>query len=105
MNRDKITFKAILETRGRKTEKTHRVELLVVRYNEKLYFSRRNANSDWLKNAIENPDVTVSFDGQSFSGKAKLVTDISLNKKICQLKYDDEKRANEERVVLEVYCN
>jgi len=45
-------FKAILETKGRKTGENHRVELLVVRYNEKAYFSRRNANSDWLKIAI-----------------------------------------------------
>ena len=102
MNRDEITFKAILETKGRKTEKTHRVELLVVRYNEKLYFSRRNANSDWLKNAIENPDVRVDINGQNFVGKASLVEDDSLCKKISQLKYRDEKRANEHRIVLEV---
>ena len=78
MNRDEITFKAILETKGRKTEKTHRVELLVVRYNKKLYLSRRNANSDWLKNAIENPDVRVEINGQNFVGKASLVEDLSL---------------------------
>ena len=102
MNGDEITFKAILETRGRKTEKTHRVELLVVRYNEKLYFSRRNANSDWLKNAIKNPDVRVGINGQNFVGKASLVEDDSLCKKISQLKYRDEKRANEHRIVLEV---
>ena len=102
MNKDKITFKAILETKGRKTEKTHRVELLVVRYNEKLYFSRRNANSDWLKNAIKNPDVRVEINGQNFVGKASLVKDDSLCKKISQLKYEDEKRANEHRVVLEI---
>ena len=102
MNRDEITFKAILETRGRKTEKTHRVELLVVRYNEKLYFSRRNANSDWLKNAIENPDVRVEINDQNFVGKASLVEDDSLCKKISKLKYRDEKRANEHRIVLEV---
>ena len=102
MNGDEITFKAILETRGRKTEKTHRVELLVVRYNEKLYFSRRNANSDWLKNAIENPDVRVEINGQNFVGKASLVEDDSLCKKISKLKYRDEKRANEHRIVLEV---
>ena len=102
MNRDEITFKAILETKGRKTEKTHQVELLVVRYNEKLYFSRRNANSDWLKNAIENPDVRVEINGQNFVGKASLVEDDSLCKKISQLKYRDEKRANEHRIVLEV---
>ena len=102
MNGDEITFKAILETRGRKTEKTHRVELLVVRYNEKLYFSRRNANSDWLKNAIENPSVRVEIGDESFTGKAALVRDDLLCKKISQLKYDDEKRASEPRVVLEV---
>ena len=102
MNRDEITFKAILETKGRKTEKTHQVELLVVRYNEKLYFSRRNANSDWLKNAIENPDVRVEINGQNFVGKASLVEDDSLCKKISKLKYKDEKRANEHRIVLEV---
>ena len=102
MNRDEITFKAILETKGRKTEKTHQVELLVVRYNEKLYFSRRNANSDWLKNAIKNPDVRVEINGQNFVGKASLVENDSLCKKISQLKYEDEKRANEHRIVLEV---
>ena len=102
MSRDEITFKAILETKGRKTEKTHQVELLVVRYNEKLYFSRRNANSDWLKNAIKNPDVRVEINGQYFVGKASLVKDDSLCKKISQLKYEDEKRANEHRIVLEV---
>ena len=100
-----MAFKAFLETKGRKTGKIHKVELLVVQYDNKFYFSRRNPNGDWLKNAIENPDVTVSFDGQTFPGKAKLVIDVSLNKKICQLKYEDEKRANEERVVLEVDCN
>jgi hypothetical protein len=100
-----MAFKAFLETKGRKTGKTHKVELLVVQYNNKFYFSRRNPNGDWLKNAIENPDVTVSFDGQTFAGKANLVTDILLNKKICQLKYEDEKRSNEERIVLEVNCN
>ena len=100
-----MAFKAYLETKGRKTGKIHKVELLVVQYNNKFYFSRRNPNGDWLKNAIENHNVTVSFDGQTFAGKAKLVTNISLNKKICHLKYEDEKRTSEERIVLEVDCS
>ena len=99
-----MAFKAFLETKGRKTGKIHKVELLVVQYDNKFYFSRRNPNGDWLKNAIDNPDVIVSIGGQTFAGKAKLVTDVSLNKKICQLKYEDEKRASEERIVLEVDC-
>jgi len=105
MNDNETKFKAILETKGRETGKAHRVELLAVKYNGKLYFSRRNTNSDWLRNAQKNPDVRIEFGGQSFVGKASLVNDISLCKKISQLKYDDEKRANEPRVVLEVDYN
>ena len=95
-------FKAMLETKGRKTGKIYKTELLVVRYNNKFYFSRRNPNSDWLKNAIENPSVRVEIGDESFTGKAALVRDDLLCKKISQLKYDDEKRASEPRVVLEV---
>ena len=105
MNDNETQFKAILETKGRETGKAHRVELLAVKYNGKLYFSRRNTNSDWLKNAQKNPDVRIEFGGQSFVGRASLVKDISLCKKISQLKYEDEKRANEPRVVLEVDYN
>ena len=102
MKNSEIRFKAILETKGRKTGENHRVELLVVRYNGKVYFSRRNANSDWLKNAIENSSVRVEIGDEIFTGKAALVRDYLLCKKISQLKYDDEKRAGEPRVVLEV---
>jgi len=49
--------------------------------------------------------VKIEFDGQSFAGRASLVSDDSLCKKISKLKYDDEKRANEPRVVLEVDYN
>ena len=98
-------FKAMLETKGRKTGKIYKTELLVVRYNNKFYFSRRNPNSDWLKNAIKNSDVKILIDGKTFAGKANLVKDDSLSKKISQLKYKDEKRANEARIVLEVDCS
>jgi len=105
MNDNETKFKAILETKGRGTGKAHQVWLLAVKYNGKLYFSRRNTNSDWLRNAQKNPDVRIEFGGQSFVGKASFVNDISLCKKISQLKYEDEKRANESRVVLEVDYN
>ena len=105
MNDNETKFKAILETKGRETGKAHQVWLLAVKYNGKLYFSRRNTNSDWLRNAQKNPDVRIEFGGQSFVGKASLVNNISLCKKISQLKYEDEKRANESRVVLEVDYN
>ena len=95
------TFYAILITTGRKSGKEHAVELKAVFHNGKFYFSRRNPNSDWLKNAITNPLVKVKFDDETFSGTALLVSDEELARKISQMKYSDN-RAEESRIVLEV---
>ncbi len=96
-----VTFKAILITNGRKTGKEHAVELKAVFYDNKFYFSRRNSQSDWLKNALVKPQIKIQYNGMIFSGIASLVTDENLAKKISQLKYSD-KRSQESRVVLEV---
>ncbi|HSB57382.1 MAG TPA: nitroreductase/quinone reductase family protein [Nitrosopumilaceae archaeon] len=98
---DGQVFKAMLITKGRKTGKSHGVELRAVYYNKTVFFSRRNPNSDWLRNAIANQDVTVEYDNESHAGKASLVMDEDLTRKISQLKYSD-KRSEEARVVLEV---
>ena len=57
-----LTFKTILKTKGRKTGKEHTVWVKAVTYNDMIYFSRRNPNSDWLKNALANPQVKVKID-------------------------------------------
>ena len=97
-----LTFKALLTTMGRKTGKEHSVWAKAVTYNNMIYFSRRNPNSDWLKNAIANPTVKVEFNGKKFSGSAKLVDDDNLARKISSLKYTDKARQEESRIVLEV---
>ena len=97
-----LTFKALLTTMGRKTGKEHSVWAKAVTYNDMIYFSRRNPNSDWLKNAIANPTVKVEFNGEKFSGSAKLVDDDDLARKISSLKYTDQARQEESRIVLEV---
>lgn len=94
-------FYAILVTTGRKSGKEHAVELKAVFHNGKFYFSRRNPNSDWLKNAIRNPLVKVRYDSKILIGNASLVRDEELARKISQMKYPD-KRAEEPRIVLEV---
>ena len=99
--KDGDVFKAVLTTKGRKTGRPHAVELRAVFYDNKIYFSRRNSQSDWLKNAISNPDVKIEYKGTVFSGIASLVTDKNLARKISQLKYAD-KRSEESRVVLQV---
>ena len=97
-----LTFKALLTTMGRKTGKEHSVWAKAVTYNDMIYFSRRNTNSDWLKNAIANPIVKVEFNGEKFSGSAKLVDDDDLARKISSLKYTDKARQEESRIILEV---
>ena len=97
-----LTFKAILKTKGRKTGKEHTVWAKAVTYNDMIYFSRRNPNSDWLKNAIAHPQVKVEFDGNKFSGVARLVQEEELSQKISNLKYTEESRQKEARVVLEI---
>ena len=101
MKPQEIAFKAILITIGRKTGKEHAVELKAVFYDNKLYFSRRNSQSDWLKNSLATPQVKIQYNDRILSGIASLITDENLAKKISQLKYSD-KRAEESRVVLEI---
>ena len=98
-------FKAALITKGRKTGKEHSVWLRAVMYNYNIYFSRRDPNSDWLKNALVNSEVKVRFDNSLYSGKATLVKDQALERKISSVKYSDKQRADESRVVLEVIIN
>jgi hypothetical protein len=98
---DKV-FRAVLSTKGRKTGKIHSVMLRAVKYNEKIYFSRHRPDGDWFKNAMENPDVIIEYDNSRHTGKAKLVEDEKLERKISQLKYPDEKRADEKRVAIEI---
>ena len=95
------TFKSILITIGRKTGKEHAVEIRAVFYKNKFYFSRRNPDSDWLKNSLKNPSVKVLYQGEIISGTASLVNDEELGKKISQMKYSD-KRSEEARIVLQV---
>ncbi len=97
-----LTFKAILTTIGRKTGNEHSVWAKAVTYNNMIYFSRRNPNSDWLKNAIVNPRVKVKFDGKEFSGNARLVKNEELARKISSIKYTKKNRQEEPRIVLEV---
>lgn len=94
--------RATLTTYGRKTGAEHTVQLRAVSYNGMIYFSRRNSESDWLKNALANPKVKVGFDGTIRDGTASLVSDESLAKKISELKYPGEQRAQEVRIVLQV---
>ena len=98
-------FKAKLITKGRISGKKHAVWLRGVMHEDKIYFSRHRPDSDWFKNALTNPEVFIQYDNLVISGKATLVTDEKLAKKISELKYPGEERAKEFRVNLQVEPN
>ncbi len=79
--------------------------LRAVNYNGKIYFSRHRPDGDWFKNALINPEVKIKYKNFVFSGKAELVIDEELSKKISQLKYPGDERAKEKRVTIEVTLN
>ena len=95
-------FRPILITKGRKTGREHGVMLRAVNHNGKIYFSRHRPDGDWFQNAIANPEVKIQYNDNVFPGKAKLVTDEELSKKISELKYPGEERSKEKRVTIEV---
>ena len=95
-------FNAILNTRGRRTMRTHSVTLRAVMYDGKLYFSRHEPDSDWFKNALANPNVSVSLNGVIYDGSARLVRDQTLNEEISRLKYPGQDKANDRRISIEV---
>jgi len=95
-------FRPILVTKGRKTGKEHSVMLRAVNHNGKIYFSRHRPDGDWFKNALKNPEVKIEYNNTIFTGKAELVTDEELDKKISILKYPGEEKAKEKRVTIQV---
>jgi len=95
-------FRGILVTKGRVSGREHQVILRGVKYDDKIYFSRHRPDSDWFQNAMANSTVRVIYDKSTFVGSAKIVRDDVLNQKISQLKYPDEKRAEEKRVSIEI---
>jgi deazaflavin-dependent oxidoreductase (nitroreductase family) len=98
-------FRPILITKGRKTGREHSVMLRAVNHDGKMYFSRHRPDGDWFQNALANPLVKIQYNGTTFTGNAKLVTDQELNEKISILKYPGEERAKEKRVAIEVTLN
>lgn len=90
-----------LTTKGRVTGRPHTVPLRLVYHHGKVYASRRDAQSDWCRNLLKDPNVTVEIQGQQFTGTAELVADEALCRKVSELKYGD-RRALGKRTVIEI---
>ncbi|GIU70948.1 MAG: hypothetical protein KatS3mg003_0427 [Candidatus Nitrosocaldaceae archaeon] len=95
------SFIGELITIGRKSKKEHKIPIRIVYYNGKYYISRRNANSDWLKNIIAKPYAKIVIDDKVIECIAKIVEDEELSRIISCIKYNDQ-RAYEKRIVVEL---
>lgn len=95
-------FRARLVTRGRRTGREHVVWLRGVMHNGRIYFSRHRPDSDWFKNAVADPRVTVMAGPYTITGTSSVVNDEALGARISELKYPGEERARERRVTIEI---
>lgn len=65
-----------LTTRGRVTGKPHEIEIWFVVHEGVLYIMSGNMEkSDWVKNLLKEPNVSIRIAGQTFSALAALVDD------------------------------
>ncbi|MGB5168244.1 MAG: nitroreductase family deazaflavin-dependent oxidoreductase [Acidimicrobiia bacterium] len=61
-------------TVGRVTGRPHRIEIWFAHDNGTMYLlSGGSDRSDWVRNLIANPAVTVDIAGASFSGRGRVV--------------------------------
>jgi len=95
------SFVGYLTTVGRVTGTPHRVLLRLVYHGGKFYASRRDSSSDWCRNLIANPEVTVLVDGEDLPASGRLVADEGLAREVSRLKYP-EQWADRWRILVEI---
>src|SRR3712207_2748117 len=65
-----------LTTTGRVTGRAHTIEIWFALEGERLYMlSGGGAESDWVKNVLRTPAVTVRIGAMTWAGRARVVTD------------------------------
>ncbi len=64
-----------LTTFGHKTGRPHEIEIWFAVTGGKIYMlSGRRDVSDWVKNILTNPEVSVRISDQTFAGMARIIT-------------------------------
>ena len=64
-----------LTTTGRKSGNPHEIEIWFGLNDTTLYLMSGDGKSDWVKNLLKNPEVTVRIAKQTFNATARIVTD------------------------------
>ena len=77
-NTEKLIY---LTTIGRKTGKEHTVEIWFAYDDWRIYLSHEGDYTDWMKNITKNENVKFRIGPIRFTGKARIITEISEMKK------------------------
>ncbi|HEX2997613.1 MAG TPA: nitroreductase/quinone reductase family protein [Anaerolineales bacterium] len=64
-----------LTTTGRVSGRPHEIEIWFGLRNNTVYLLSGSMTSDWVKNLLKNPSVTVRIGERTFTGTARLVTE------------------------------
>ena len=64
-----------LTTTGRVSRRPHEIEIWFGTQNNTLYLLSGNERSDWVKNLLKEPTVTVRIVNNTFAGTARVVSD------------------------------
>ena len=64
-----------LTSRGRRSGKTHTVEIWFALKNQKIYLSHEGKETDWMKNIKKNGHVSLEIGGKNFNGNAHYLED------------------------------
>lgn len=64
-----------LSTIGRKTGKSHKVELWFAINGTRVYLSHEGEETDWMKNIKKNAQVAFEIGGIDFTGEARYIAD------------------------------
>ena len=60
-------------TIGRKSRNPHTVELWFAVSNGKVYLSHEGSETDWMKNVVNDGQISFEIGGKSFTGRARLL--------------------------------
>jgi deazaflavin-dependent oxidoreductase (nitroreductase family) len=78
-----------LTTRGRTTNRPHRIEIWFAINEQALYMlSGGGRRSDWVRNLVVTPAVTIEIDGRRFEGDARVVSEPAEDELARALLYD-----------------
>jgi deazaflavin-dependent oxidoreductase (nitroreductase family) len=75
MNRLKDQDYCYLTTTGRVSGRPHEIEIWFVAHDKTLYLLSGSEKSDWVRNLLKDPSVTVQIAKHTFTGTARLVKD------------------------------